>query len=603
MTILAMPSTAVTPAMLPRATAGLCDMVVSELLDFSLFGEGMLPALRDARRRLLHPHAEAVPHAARLYGQGVALSPGTALRLQPAGGAPARVLGLHTRAIEPLQAVTLPARLFEVSLDGSAGSATAADQEPSAALPEALAQLPVHGRSGHCDAMVLWWELDIAKGTGSAEGPRGADEHVLHVPWTSAGYRHGTTYSTHPATANRQGFQDHWPQGVWVFGDAVAVTQGHSLSLLAQCADAVNLALTPVTSVPSSLGVLPQPLYDGIALPHLLAPRLCVLGDERRTQALAAALRRAVRDQGAVLDVGDGGRCTALLAAAAAHNLPVPKAIISLQPLEEARAWLRWQLHQNEDGNGDEHTARVALWAGAEAGEGWDSSWPAVDALVSDLHTLSMGNRPLWQALNFWHLRTALAPVLAEDAAIFPEAVRVMAAAVAVPNLSASHAAVGQVAGLTHASFDAAFASDSLPDSYFCLAEHWHRVLTHPVCMLTLDVAAPLALEDEASLCLEGAFAMEWGEEQADALAIWIEVGDEEQGLVVDGHPTRGGLGARQLLRWCPFQMGARCTLNYNFNVTSGELRLSLQRRGAAAQPLLSSLRPTARTLMSSAPP
>jgi predicted RNA methylase len=42
------------------------DMIVHEILDSSLFGEGVIPALRDAYARLCKPDAESIPHSAIL---------------------------------------------------------------------------------------------------------------------------------------------------------------------------------------------------------------------------------------------------------------------------------------------------------------------------------------------------------------------------------------------------------------------------------------------------------------------------------------------------------------------------------------------------------
>jgi hypothetical protein len=611
-TVLAMASSAVTPAMLEHAHDGHCDLVVSELLDFSLFGEGMLPALRDARRRLLHADAEAVPSGARLYGQAIASKGAAALRLQPLGGAPARVLGLHARALEPASAMTEPALLYKVTLDGSEDSAASARLHPRAPLPEHMVRLPVLGTTGSCDAVVLWWELDVGRGdapaadtgaplSASDSGQRGDAETTpagLRRPWTSSLYTTDVTISTHPAVADIQGFQDHWPQGAWVWSDPVPLEAGQHLSVLVQCEDAVAVTLTPVSSMPSSLDALPQPFFDGVALPHLLAARLSAMSSASAARALTSMLKRTVSDHSVVLDVADGGRCTALLADASAHGLPQPKTVISLQPVEECRAWLRWQLQHLASCSDAESPVRVHLWAGAEAGEGWQEDWPMVDTLVSDLYTLSMGNRPLWQALNFWHLRTALAPVLSAEVVIAPGAVRVMAAAVAAPELAASHAAVGQVAGLDHAAFDAAFASRFLPDSHFCLAEHRHCLLTHPVSLVTLSFNEPLALEDSSTLVREGTCELTpsaaAGAGQAHAIAVWLEAGDDDgDDRIMEGHPTRGGLAARQMLRWHQFDPQSPCKLRFALSVASGELDLWLETADGREQALLANQRPT----------
>jgi hypothetical protein len=45
------------------------DVVVHEILDTELLGEGVLPSMRDAYSRLLRPGAVSIPAAATLYAQ------------------------------------------------------------------------------------------------------------------------------------------------------------------------------------------------------------------------------------------------------------------------------------------------------------------------------------------------------------------------------------------------------------------------------------------------------------------------------------------------------------------------------------------------------
>lgn len=45
------------------------DIVISEILDSALLGEGVLPSLRDAFTRLAKAGALAVPQSATVYGQ------------------------------------------------------------------------------------------------------------------------------------------------------------------------------------------------------------------------------------------------------------------------------------------------------------------------------------------------------------------------------------------------------------------------------------------------------------------------------------------------------------------------------------------------------
>lgn len=70
-TLLRKLSTGVTPADLPRPA----DLLISELFSDTLFGEGILPFVEDARQRLLHPGARVVPGRSALRCALVELRP------------------------------------------------------------------------------------------------------------------------------------------------------------------------------------------------------------------------------------------------------------------------------------------------------------------------------------------------------------------------------------------------------------------------------------------------------------------------------------------------------------------------------------------------
>lgn len=611
-TILALSSRRVTSEQLERAVDGRCDLVISELLDFSLLGEGLLPTLRDAYDRLLHPAAGCVPHRARLYGQAVSSAEIAGARLAPLPSrpnvgracAPGRILGVHAHALATdsfARPLTASAALLSIEL-----TATALSVPRRAAIPAVTTALPVLV-DGVSDAVVLWWELDVGL-AGGVDGDSGAAVEnsaagsVLEAaPWTSSAYQSGHTISTHPAMALHQGFQDHWPQGLWVWDAPVPVAKRAALQVEVTCSDAVNIVLKAPGSVASLAPSLSSALLQGVALPRLQLARLAALSNTVKRDALVAALRQAVRDGDTVVDACDGSTAALLLADAPYLALPQPCLVLALQPAAEPRVLLQQQLEMlvatqtaekgaflctssvNDMESAVDTVAalHVQIWRGADAGDPWDAeAWPAVDALVGDLHYHALSARPLWAALNFWHLRSALTPVLAPGARIVPARARVLVALIATPELAASHARVQNAAGLDHTAFDAAFGSEYLPDSYFCLAETGCTLLTAPVILaelcfetiLDFDSAAGSVVNSE--LILEAVVAG-----TGDAMAIWVDA-DTGPGtpLLVEGHPTAGGLAARQLVRWCSWEVStpgcAAAHIRSSLDLGSGDLTL-----------------------------
>ena len=57
-------------------------------------------------------------------------------------------------------------------------------------------------------------------------------------------------------------------------------------------------------------------------------------------------------------------------------------------------------------------SAPLAVWAGQDGSDGpWDETWGKVGLLVGDCFYEQLKSLPIWRALNFWYLRSAMAAV------------------------------------------------------------------------------------------------------------------------------------------------------------------------------------------------
>lgn len=154
------------------------DLIVTEIVDCGLIGEGLLPTLRHARRCLLKPGGRLVPHAARLTG--AVLSCPSARRLnciQAAQGFDLEAMNsLSTPGHFPLRLDTWPHILLsdqveilrldlvsEPLLDGSR-----------------VLQLPITD-SAVADGLVAWFELDLAQGITLNNAPVNAGSHWMQA--------------------------------------------------------------------------------------------------------------------------------------------------------------------------------------------------------------------------------------------------------------------------------------------------------------------------------------------------------------------------------------------------------------------------------------
>jgi hypothetical protein len=313
------------------------------------------------------------------------------------------------------------------------------------------------------------------------------------------------------------------------------------------------------------------------------------LNDASRQETYCQAMQQVVGeskgDVRTILDISDGGVVVSSLLGA--HNEGGGNSVSTLSPKLvslEQHPWHAAVLERSSTSNSssssnsaqddDADDARIAVWRGAGAGEGWDSAaWgKEVQMLCGDGYYAKVGlNRPVWSWLNFWVLRTALAPVLARDVVVLPFQARLMAAVVECPSLYRVHGGGKPVAddevlgGWNHDAYRRAVEEgaaravcDEDKDLPVSLADHPHRFLTPPALVMRLDLHR--AIDWTAPRAEDGAYrrsAIHVPFEKAGhahALALWVDV-DLTYGAATGGDPslTVSGCGprrARQTLRW-----------------------------------------------------
>eukprot|EP00966_Prymnesium_polylepis_P070265 1633462-Prymnesium_polylepis.1 len=172
----------------PTAAA---DLVVSEVLDSGLIGEGCLHSMRDAARRLLAPGGVMIPAAATVYVMLVQVS------------TPEQPDGTALGALDALREGYAPVRLHTVS-HVKLSSAAAAMRFDFARLADSLGgevTLRLNAvRRGACNAVAWWFDLHL-------------DEH--------------STLSCAPGATVRT-----WKQNLFYLGAPLAVERGTEVEVL-----------------------------------------------------------------------------------------------------------------------------------------------------------------------------------------------------------------------------------------------------------------------------------------------------------------------------------------------------------------------------------
>jgi len=161
------------------------DVIVSEILDATLIGEGVLHTMRDATARLLAPGGRLVPCGARIYCMAVELGTPEAH--------PSLTFGFLERLRQPV--IYTAARLHTLGHVRLSAPAEALHFDFYHPTPlgddgrppdrEVRLKLPVL-RRGRCNAIVWWFDLELDEETLLTAGPgatvRTWKQNFFHLP-------------------------------------------------------------------------------------------------------------------------------------------------------------------------------------------------------------------------------------------------------------------------------------------------------------------------------------------------------------------------------------------------------------------------------------
>jgi len=161
-----------------RGLAEPADLIVTEIVDCGLIGEGLLPTLRHARQRLLKPGGRLIPRAARVAG--AVLSCPSARQLNFVQGTQgfdlAAMNSLSTPGHFPLRLGTWPHTLLSDQVEIFQLDLL---DEPLVDGSRVL-RLPII-ESALADGLVAWFELDLAEEITLNNAPVNAGSHWMQA--------------------------------------------------------------------------------------------------------------------------------------------------------------------------------------------------------------------------------------------------------------------------------------------------------------------------------------------------------------------------------------------------------------------------------------
>ncbi|XP_068459183.1 protein arginine N-methyltransferase 7 [Clinocottus analis] len=443
------------------------NVLITELFDTELIGEGALPSYEHAHRYLVQAPCEAVPHRATVYAQ---LVESELLwrwaRLQPvavegARLAPPPALGLCAGAhsvcdvqlsqVSPGSFTALGPLCTMFSVDFS--------KPMSSAFQSHSSQFEARA-GGRAQVVLSWWDLDM--------DPGGSVVCSMAPSWTYA----------QPETAP---WRDHWMQSVYFLPSERRVCEGESLRLTV-CHDDYSLwygLRSPSQQDAQPEAPPPRPCCTCQA--HLVwtRPRFGELNDGRRTESYVRALRSVLTADSVCLGVSDGS-----LLPVFAHMMGAKK-VFSLESSRTSQQVIKQVLEANSMEGGVE-----LLEVRAEQLSSKDLGGEQVSVLMAEPF-FSSSLLP-WHSLFFWYCRSALAGVLRPDAAILPRAASLHLLAVEFQDLWRIRAPCGSCEGfsvspmdeMVQKSLDFREAREAEPHP---LWEYPCRALTAPAEVMTFD--------------------------------------------------------------------------------------------------------------------
>ncbi|KAL9276779.1 hypothetical protein ACSQ67_025684 [Phaseolus vulgaris] len=403
-------------------------VLVSEILDSELLGEGLIPTLQHAHDNLLVENPLTVPYRATIHGQLVestflrklhdfhnneaTVSDG--IRLTPPGLG--SVLSVkhqqYAMHVDPIQEeITLlsePFKIFEFDFWKR---------------PES------YGETELC-----------VKATND-----GRVHVVISCPvvFDLGGYfnliRKGP--SIIPLLQGPVGWSDHWKQCVWfVPGSGISIIKGEEIHLLATHTE-TSFSYNFDTRVPTS-EILNHKCMTGDFQLVLPPERAAIYADKEWRLSMLKAVQSMGKDRLLCLVVDDSVVLPLLVAKLSEAS------VMSLFPglRERGLQYLQAVAHAN----GLSHSCIEVLEKSVQQLNMHDIHQKKVDLLIAEPFYVGHDGMLPWQNLRFWRDRTTLNDILSEDARIIPSKGILRACAMSLPDLWRSRCCLSNIEGFDH---------------------------------------------------------------------------------------------------------------------------------------------------------
>uniref|UniRef100_A0ACD5ZS03 Uncharacterized protein n=1 Tax=Avena sativa TaxID=4498 RepID=A0ACD5ZS03_AVESA len=412
------------------------DILVSEILDSELLGEGLIPTLQQAHDKLLVKNPKTVPYRATTYGQLVEstflwkmhdlhnneANAADGVWLTPDGMENIVSVKLQQHAMQcdslqdEIRLLSEPFKVFEFDF-----------WERPDSHRETKIMIKTTG-DGCVHAIISWWvlQLDSAGSIFYSTAPR----------WVRQ-----TSIEGVPQCANdTKDWCDHWKHCVWFTqGKGAPIMKDQILSLRA------SHNLTSISY--QLLNANDEACNRSLKGDHLtlLPERVALYGDRYWRSALIAAIKKALSDRSSqTCVVADDSIFLALLVSSLS---PSSKVIAMFPGLRDKGVTY---LQAVADANNFSMDQIQVIGKRAASVTADDLQHKKVNLLVSEPFYFGGEGMLPWQNLRFWNARTLLDPMLSKDALIMPCKGVLKLCAMSLPDLWRSRCSLKDVEGFDH---------------------------------------------------------------------------------------------------------------------------------------------------------
>ncbi|XP_063801426.1 protein arginine N-methyltransferase 7 isoform X2 [Pseudophryne corroboree] len=370
------------------------NILITELFDTELIGEGALPSYEHAQHNLMQTQWEAVPHRATVYAQLVEsrrlwswnklfplqLDSSTIQpppEMQSCPGAPS-VCDVQLSQLNPgdFKSLSDVMVIFRVDFSQQVSSSAASHPVSFTSITSGAAQV-----------VLSWWDIDM--------DPEGTINCSMKPSWLYS--------SLHPVP-----WRDHWMQCVYFLPEEKKVAQGEELCLTAHQDDyCIWYSLTKPSAEEGRPAFLQHPACRCGAHINWNRPRFGELNDQSRMGKYKKALKKILTPSSVCLCVSDGSLVPLLAHSVGAAQVYTVESSSMSQHLME-------KLFQTNNLKEAIHIIQKSPDKITTADLGDNK----VSALIGEpFFTTSL--LP-WHNLYFWYSRSALSDNMTTDCAVLP---------------------------------------------------------------------------------------------------------------------------------------------------------------------------------------